>query len=195
MPRRIAIIQGHPDPAGLRFCHALAESYVRGVQEAGHEVRLIDVAKIDFPLLRTMEDWKSGTLPSSLQEAQDAIGWAEHLVFFFPLWLGTMPALLKAFLEQVARPGFAIGEGGRGRLPVKLLRGKSARIVVTMGMPAFWFRWYFLAHGLKVLERNILGFSGIAPIKETLIGMVEADEKPKHEQWLQRLRALGHDGC
>lgn len=40
--------------------------------------------------------------------AQDGIGWAEHIVFFFPLWLGDMPASLKGFLEQVARPGFAI---------------------------------------------------------------------------------------
>jgi len=147
MLRRITIIQGHPDPSDQRFGHALAETYAQGAKEAGHEVRLIKVAKIDFPLLRSQEDWKSGTLPGSLQEAQDAIGWAEHLVFFFPLWLGTMPALLKAFLEQVARPGFAIGGGERGKMPIKLLSGKSARIVVTMGMPAFLYRWYFFAHG------------------------------------------------
>lgn len=105
-----------------------------------------------------------------------------------------MPALLKAFLEQVARPGFSIGEGERGKMPMKLLSGKSARIVVTMGMPAFLYRWYFFAHGLKGLERNILSFAGIAPIKETLIGMVDASEKTNREKWLPKLRALGHDG-
>jgi putative NADPH-quinone reductase len=194
MSRRITIIQGHPDPSGQRFGHALAKAYVQGATEAGHEVRLIEVAKLDFPLLRTQEDWKSGTLPASLPEAQDAIGWAEHLVFFFPLWLGTMPALLKAFLEQVARPGFAIGGGERGNMPMKLLSGKSARIVVTMGMPAFLYRWYFLAHGLRGLERNILGFAVIAPIRETLIGMIDASEKTNREKWLPKLRALGHDG-
>jgi putative NADPH-quinone reductase len=194
MLRQITIIQGHPDPKGQRFGHALAEAYAQGAKEAGHEVRLIEVAKINFPLLRSQEEWKSGTLPGSLQEAQDAIGWAEHLVFFFPLWLGTMPALLKAFLEQVARPGFAIGGGERGKMPMKLLSGKSARIVVAMGMPAFFYRWYFLAHGLKGLERNILGFAGIAPIKETLIGMVDASEKTNREKWLPKLRELGRDG-
>lgn len=194
MHRRITIIQGHPDPSDQRFGHALAEAYAQGAKETGYEVRLIEVAKLDFPLLRTQEEWKSGTLPDSLQEAQDAIGWAEHLVFFFPLWLGTMPALLKAFLEQVARLGFAIGGGERGKMPMQLLRGKSARIVVTMGMPAFLYRWYFLAHGLKGLERNVLGFAGITPIRETLIGMVDASEKTNREKWLPKLRALGRDG-
>jgi putative NADPH-quinone reductase len=194
MPKRITIIQGHPDPSDQRFGHALAEAYVQGAKEAGHEVRLIEVAKIDFPLLRSQEEWKSGTLPSSLQEAQDAIGWAEHLVMFFPLWLGTMPALLKAFLEQVLRPGFAFEDSERGKMWKKRLLGKSARIVVTMGMPAFLYRWYFLAHGLKGLERNVLGFVGIAPIKEMLIGMVESSEKMNREKWLPKLRALGHNG-
>lgn len=194
MTKRITIIQGNPDPSGQRFGHALAEAYAQSAKEAGHEVRLIEVAKLDFPLLQTQEEWKSGTLPGSLCEAQNAIGWAEHLVFFFPLWLGTMPALLKAFLEQMARPGFAIGGDEYGKMPMKLLSGKSARIVVTMGMPAFVYRWYFLAHGLKGLERNILGFVGIAPIKETLIGMVDASEKTNREKWLPKLRALGRAG-
>jgi putative NADPH-quinone reductase len=70
------------DPSGQRFGHALAEAYAQGAKEAGHEVRLIEVTKINFPLLRSQEEWKSGTLLGSLQEAQDAIGWAEHLVFF-----------------------------------------------------------------------------------------------------------------
>ena len=58
-------------------------------------------------------------------------------------------------------------------LPKKLLGGRSARLVVTMGMPALVYRWYFRAHSIKALERNILGFVGIAPIDETLIGSIE----------------------
>lgn len=186
--------QAHHDHPGsppiplINAVHALAEEYAQGAKETGHEVRLIEVAKLDFPPLRTQEEWKSGTLPGSLQEAQDAICWAEHLEFFFLLWLGTMPALLKVFLEQVARPGFAIGGGERGKMPMKLLRGKSARIVVTMRMPAFLYRWYFLAHGLMALERNVLGFAGIASIRKTLIGMVDASEKTDQEKWLPKLQ-------
>ena len=62
-----------------------------------------------------------------------------------------------------------------------------------MGMPAFVYRWYFRAHSLKSLERNILKFCGIKPIRESLIGMVEG--KPAHrEKWLGKMRALGRSG-
>jgi putative NADPH-quinone reductase len=53
----------------------------------------------------------------------------------FPLWHGTMPALLKAFIEQVMRPGVALRYRERG-FPQGLLTGRSARLVVTVGMPA-----------------------------------------------------------
>jgi putative NADPH-quinone reductase len=193
MARQIAIIQGHPDPRGHRFGHALAKAYEEGAREAGHEIRQIDVARLDFPLLRTQEEFENGKPPEAIQEAQNAIGWAEHLVFFFPLWHGTMPALLKAFLEQVFRPGFSLVYSQEGRMPKKLLTGKSARVVVTMGMPAFFYRWYFGGHGLKGLERSILGFSGIGPIKESLIGMVEGSSAGR-EKWLAKMRTLGHAG-
>ncbi|HSF48541.1 MAG TPA: NAD(P)H-dependent oxidoreductase, partial [Burkholderiales bacterium] len=76
----------------------------------------------------------------------------------------------------------------------KLLAGKSARVVVTMGMPAFVYRWYFGAHSLKSLERNILGFCGIGPIKESLIGMIEAPNSARRQKWLAKMRQLGRDG-
>ena len=155
-------------------------------------MRTIDLARLEFPLLRTKEDWDNGAPPDAVRGAQDTIGWADHLVIFYPLWLGTMPALLKAFLEQAFRPGFAIGQGGSGSWK-KLLTGKSARVVVTMGMPALVYRWFFRAHSLKSLERNILGFVGIGPIRETLIGTVEASAASR-ERWLAKLRALGSRG-
>jgi putative NADPH-quinone reductase len=101
-----------------------------------------------------------------------------------------MPALLKAFLEQVFRPGFAVAAGEHGLSP-GLLKGKSARIVVTMGMPALIYRLYFRAHSLKSLERNILRFSGMGPIRETLIGSVETIGDDARRKWLARLAELG----
>jgi putative NADPH-quinone reductase len=191
MGKRILLILGHPDPSAERFGHALADRYAEAAQAAGHEVHRLVVAEIDFPLLRSKHDWENGDVPASLRAAQQEILWAEHLVFFFPLWLGGMPALLKGFLEQVARPGFALSKERNGMgLPKKLLAGRSARLVVTMGMPALAYRWIYRAHSLKALERNILGFVGIGPIDETLIGMVEGDPKQR-AQWLVRLGRLG----
>jgi len=192
MSRRILIIQGHPDPVVKHLGHALAAAYAEGAQDAGHMVRWINVTEIDFPLLRSQKAWEEGVVPVSLRHAQEDIRWAEHLVLFFPLWLGDMPALLKGFLEQVARPGFAFKySSGRTAFAEKGLKGRSARVVVTMGMPALVYRWYFRAHSVKSLERNILGFVGIAPVNETLIGMV-ANLKPQEAaKWLAQLRQLG----
>ncbi len=193
-PRRILVLQGHPDPAGAHFGHALAGRYVAGARSAGHEVRTIDVARLDFPLLRTKKGWESEPVPPGLADAQRAIGWAGHVVVFFPLWLGDMPALVKGFLEQVARPGFAVGEpldkGG-----VKLLRGRSARIVVTMGMPALLYRWYYGAHAIRSLERNILRFAGVAPVRRSLIGLVESKDAGRRTRWLAALERLGAKGA
>lgn len=194
MPKRIVIIQGHPDPAGGHYGHALAEAYAAGARRGGHEVRTVDVANLDFPVLRTPEEWKTGATPADVIRAQNKIAWAEHLVILYPLWLGAMPALLKAFFEQTLRPGFAIGDEKEGITWKKQLTGRSARVVVTMGMPAFVYRWYFRAHSLKSLERNILAFCGIGPIRETLIGTVEGKDASKRERWLREMEKLGERG-
>lgn len=130
-PHRIVLIQGHPDAQAPHLCHALAQAYADGATAAGHEVRQIDVATIDFALLRSQHEWELGLLPAVLKPAQADIGWAQHIVLFFPLWLGDMPALLKGFLEQVARPGFAFNTEGGNTFGRKGLTGRSARVVVT----------------------------------------------------------------
>ena len=192
MSKRILIIQGHPDASEPHLCHALASSYSTGAESAGHTVRHINIAKLDFPLLRSQQAWQKGSIPDSLKPAQEDIAWAEHIVFFFPLWLGDMPALLKGFLEQVARPGFAFTyEKGGSPWGKKALTGRSARVVVTMGMPALVYRWYFRAHSVKSLERNILGFVGIAPVNETLIGLTGDMKAADAAKWLNKLRRLG----
>ena len=194
-PHRILLIQGHPDAASTHLGHALADAYAAGALAAGHELRRVEVARLDFPLLRSQAEWQQGALPGGLQEAQEAIAWCQHLVIFFPLWLGDMPALLKGFLEQVARPGFAFKkEGGGNPLAHKALGGRSARVVVTMGMPALLYRYYFRAHSVKSLERNVLGFVGIAPVHETLIGGVDGLGDAGRQAWAAKLRRLGQAG-
>lgn len=187
---RVLVIQGHPDGTARHLCHALAEAYADGAARGGHEIRHLDVAGLEFPWLRSPKDYLDGELPPGLASAWDDIVWAQHLVFVFPLWLGTMPALLKAFLEQVARPGKAYTATQKG-FPRKLLSGRSARIVVTMGMPAAFYRYWFLAHGVRGLERSILKFVGIAPCRESLFGMVDAASPKKRDRWLADMRKLG----
>ena len=200
MSRRIAVIQGHPDAAGHHLLHALAEAYADGAAAAGHELRRIEVAQLEFQLLRTQVDFEIGDVPAALAQPQEDMRWAQHWVFLFPLWHGTMPALLKGFLEHIFRPGFAMGyakdaAGGRdaSHFPKRLLTGRSARIVVTMGMPALFYRWYFGAYGVRGFERSMLSFAGIKPIRESLYGLAFADDA-KRARWLRDMRRHGERG-
>ena len=189
MGARIAIIQGHPDPGGKHLGHALADAYAEAALAVGHEVRRIEVAQLDFAVLRSKTDWDNGGPAPDIVQAQQVLLWATHLLILYPLWLGCMPALLKAFFEQTLRPGFGTERTARGWS--KLLTGRSARIVVTMGMPVLAYRWFFRAHSLKVLKRNILQFSGVRPVSHTLFGMVESPRPGRHDRWLGKMRSLG----
>jgi putative NADPH-quinone reductase len=189
MTRRIVLIQGHPDCTQRHLLHAMADAYAEGAESAGHAVRRIDVAKLNFPLLRDQADFEHGILPADLAQPSEDLRWAEHWVLLFPLWHGTMPALLKGFLEQIFRPGFAMEYRANG-LPKKLLAGRSARIVVTMGMPPLMYRWWFGAFGVRSLERSILGFAGFRPIRESLFGLTFSNDR-KRARWIRTLKDFG----
>lgn len=103
-----------------------------------------------------------------------------------------MPALLKAFLERVTQPGFAFAPT-TGGFPRKLLKGRTARLVVTMGMPALFYPAFYGAHSVNSFERNILRFVGIRPVEPLLIGNVEGDATDR-AAWLEKLSNLGKDG-
>jgi putative NADPH-quinone reductase len=186
----IVVINGHPDGSSHRLCHALASAYQEAASAAGHTVTRIDVAELDFSLLRTQQEFEAGTPNADIKSAQNAIRMAHHIVLIYPLWLGTMPALLKGFLEQLFRPGFAF-EYTSSKVPKKLLSGRSVRIVITMGMPALAYRWFFFAHSLRSLERNILKFAGLGPIHSTIFGGIETASDGKRKQWLGQMAELG----
>jgi putative NADPH-quinone reductase len=189
--KRIVIVEGHPDAGAARFEHVLADAYAAGAERGDHDLRRLPVAALDFPILRSKADWDNGAAPPDILAAQQTLAWADHLVILFPLWMGDMPALLKGFFEQVARPSFLgdISKPGKGPLA-----GKSARIVITMGMPAAVYRLYFQAHGLENLKRNILGFAGVRPIRTSLIGMIEAPNAKGRQRWLARMGRFGEGG-
>jgi putative NADPH-quinone reductase len=192
--KRVTIIQGHPDPAGGHFGHALAEAYASGAREAGHQVDVLQVSQLDFPLLSNNGEFEKSTPPDSIRLAQSAIARADHLVFVYPVWDGTIPARLKGFLEQTFRPSFLYPRWRPGmRLGFrsfftekKVLRGKTARVVATMGMPAFIYRWYFRPH----IEKSVLRMGGIRKVRDTLIGRVDSNER-RRSRWLDRMQGLG----
>lgn len=190
MTKSIVILQGHPDTSKSHLCHALAEAYAKAAQDAGHTVHQVTVADLDFPVLRSEEEWTEGPTPAGLRETQQLILEADHLVILFPLWLGSLPALLKVFFEQILRPSLNT-EGNNPLAWRRLMKGCSARIVCTMGMPAFVYRLIYRAHGVKFLKRNILAFTGVGPIRTSYFGMVEGASESRRAGWLKKMAELG----
>ncbi|RUP30400.1 MAG: flavodoxin family protein [Curvibacter sp.] len=192
MKRRILIIQGHPDHRAPHLAHALADAYASGAQLQGHEVRQVCVAQLDLSLIHSQEEWERTPVPAALAAVQEELRWAQHLVFFFPLWLGEMPAMLKGFLEQVARPELVRSPGPQGR-STPGLKGRSARLVVTMGMPALFYSGFYGGHGLRSMRRSVLGFMGISPVRQTLIGRVDSLSPHRFEGLVHQMQLLGRN--
>lgn len=189
MTKRILILNGHPDPAPERFCSALAVAYQKGAQTAGHQARLLNIGAMSFDLLRTAVAFGEVPHNADIVGARGDMLWAEHLLFVFPLWLGGPPALLKGFMECVACSEFLLGMG-KGLMPEGKLRGRTARILVTMGMPSLIYRAFFMRHGTKAFERGILRLAGIRPVRTSYIGDI-ATSIDKRRNWLSHVEGLG----
>lgn len=187
--KHILIINGNPDPSAGRLSHALAQAYREGAEESGATVRQIDVGALDFPVLREAAQFTTAPGEAAIVAAQDAFLAADHIVFIFPLWLGGPPALFKAYMEQVGRNYFLLGKTERG-FPPGQLNGRSARVIVTMGMPPVIYRFGFGAHGVKAFNRAILYLAGIKPVRTSLFGggQIEARGAPRT---IERVRELG----
>lgn len=182
-------MNGHPDGGGAHFCDALVAAYQAGAEAAGYRVDRLDIAGLELPYVTSDAVWKQPAPNDGIRNAQQRIAAADHLIFVYPLWLGDMPAMLKSFLEQVSCDGFILSADDKGRWR-QGLKGKSARIIVTMGMPALVYRLYFLSHSVRSFARNVLGFAGAAPVRWTIVGSVEKGAEYR-AKWLETIRKLG----
>lgn len=134
-------------------------------------MRHINVGEEEFPVLRDPGQFEIEPGEKSIIDAHGAFLMADHILILYPLWLGGPPALLKAYMEQVARNEFLLGKGAYG-FPSGRLKGRSARVIVTMGMPAPVYRLWYDANGVKAFNRSILNLAGIRQVKTTLFGGV-----------------------
>ena len=187
--KRILILVGHPRPGS--FCHALAREYFEGAAAAGAETRVLALDQLRFdPVLHG--GFQGGQpLEEDLAAAQEAILWAEHLVFVYPVWWGTMPALLKGFIDRVFLPGFAFKYRAGSPFWDRLLTGRTAELIVTMDSPPWYYRWITRQPGHRMMKKTVLEFCGVKPVGITSFGGVRRSSPEKREGWLARARALG----
>lgn len=177
MVNRILVVLAHPQSKS--YCAALAQAYMDGARASGAEVRQVNLAESTFDP------------EPALKQAQADILWAEHLVFVYPILWGTIPALLKGFIERVLTPGFAVNFHKDSPLWDKLLKGRSARLIVTLNTPPLLYRLLFRRAGHITMKRSILEFCGIAPVRITDIGPMKNASAQQREKWIREVQALG----
>jgi 1,4-dihydroxy-2-naphthoate polyprenyltransferase len=185
----VLVVLGHPRLDSL--CGALANAYCEGARAAGVELKRLNLADLEFdPHVRTPSP-NQQALEDDLRSARSQVEWADHLVFVYPTWWGTVPALLKGFLDRILLPGFAFRtcEGGTGY--EGLLQDRSAQLITTMDTPPLIHRLVYRQPGRNAMARATLGFCGIRPVRSLMFGPVRFSDQAQRETWLQRAHAEG----
>jgi putative NADPH-quinone reductase len=188
MKRRVLIIHGHP--VADTFSEEVTQTYIKGLPEEKAEYKLIYLRDLDFEL-----DFKEGyrgnqELEKDLKMVQDDISWADHLVFIYPNWWGTFPALVKGFIDRTFLPGFAFKYRENSLLWDKLLEGKSARVIVTMDSPPWYYKWIVGAPGHKAMKKGVLEFCGVKPVRLTTLGSVKKSTEQQRNKWLNKIKDI-----
>lgn len=189
MSKSITVILGHPDSTS--FCGALANAYLEAAREAGHAVNIFRLGDIEFdPVLHHGYN-KRQTLEPGLEAVKVAIAASEHLVFVYPIWWGSIPALLKGMFDRVFLPGFAFKYRKDSPLWDRLLSGRSAHCIVTLDTPPWYYRLVYRMPGHHQMKRTILEFCGIKPVKITSFGPVRTARENKRTSWLNKVAEYG----
>lgn len=180
-------------PCSDSFGHAIANAYQHGARAAGANVHLVWLDELRFDPLLHVRSPRDQELEPALKDAKHLIAWADHLVFVFPTWWATMPALLKGFFDRILLPGFAfeVDESApSGYRP--LLTGKSAQLITTMDTPQWVYRLIYGRPGERALRRGILGFCGIKPVHVLRVCRVKHLSAAQRQGQLTRVQRVGH---
>lgn len=189
MPKKILLINGHPNKGS--FNTAIANAYKEGVEGTDAQLRMITIAELDFDPNLRYGYRKRMELEPDLVQAQEAILWADHLVWVHPVWWGGLPALTKGFIDRVFLPGYAFKYRENSVFWDKLLKGRSAHIITTLDQPGWYYRLFFGRPSVNQLKRSALQFCGISPVKVSYIGIVKTADENKRKRWLDKVRKMG----
>jgi putative NADPH-quinone reductase/1,4-dihydroxy-2-naphthoate octaprenyltransferase len=185
----VLVINGHPRNDSLS--ESLVNAYIEGAKAAGVTVNYLKLAELSFNLHVITESPRDQHFENDITRAQQLVAAADHLVFVYPTWWGTMPALLKGFLDRVLTPGFAFEhiEGGTGYAP--LLNGKSAQVITTMDSPKWVYRFIYRAPGHNAMRRATLEFCGIKPVRILSFSSVRKSTPAQRAQWIEQMKTEG----
>lgn len=189
MTKKILIINGHPDKESFNF--ALANAYKTGALAAGHEVQEIIVRDLVFNPNLQFGYRKRTDLEPDLLDAREKITWANHMIIIYPVWWGSVPAMLKGFLDRILLPGFAFKKRENSVWWDKFLTNKSARIICTMDQPSWYYRLVYARPSTNAMKKATLEFCGIKPVRVTSIGPIRLSKDSYRSNWLKKVEVLG----
>lgn len=175
MSKNRLIIVAHPKEQSLTM--ALAAKYQELSEAAGHSVEVLDLYRSEHQQpFYAYEDASNVSPTPEMKYFQDKIAKADELVFFFPYWWGSTPAILKNFLDWNLSRGFAFTYVNSR--PKGLLEGKSVKIFSTTGAPKFIYTLTGANRRLKnMFKEQIVQFCGMALAGCYIYGGVDASGK------------------
>lgn len=187
--KKIVIINGHPNKESFNF--GIAEAYKNGALKSGAEVKEIIIADLKFNPNLKFGYQNRMELEPDLLEAWEHIQWADHLVWFHPVWWGGLPAITKGFIDRLFLPGMAFKYKGNSVWWDKLLRNKTAHIITTLDQPG-WYYWLFYGRpSVNQLKKSTLEFCGIKPVQVTYVGIIKTSDETKRMKWLEKIKLMG----
>jgi NAD(P)H dehydrogenase (quinone) len=151
---KILIVHAHPEPKS--FCSAMKDTAVETFQSLGHEVQVSDLHQMnwnpvasgdDFEVrsnpdylvyaLEQRESYKSEKISPDIQAEIDKLKWCDVLIFNFPMYWFSVPAILKGWIDRVFISGFCYG--GKRFYDQGGLKGKKGLLAFTLGGREYMF--------------------------------------------------------
>ncbi|MCP4991017.1 MAG: flavodoxin family protein [Colwellia sp.] len=188
MSKRVLVLAANPKKDS--FISSLAEAYANSAEKK-HEVRLLKISDMEFNMDLSGGYEVESSMEDSLKSFQTSLEWCEHLVILTPLWWGSLPAKLKGLIDRTFLPGFAFQYEKGKSIPKKLLKGKTARIVMTMDTPPWYYSIIQGAPAIKQLKATTLEFVGFHSVKSKMIGPIISSTRESRTQWVNDVSKLG----
>ncbi len=189
--KKILIIQGHPDRESYNF--GLSDAYKKGAEQSGAEVKEIVIRELDFNPNLEFGYRKRTELEPDLLDAQEKIKWADHLVWVYPVWWGSVPAIMKGFIDRVFLPGFAFKKREGSVWWDKYLTGKTARLICTLDQPPWFYKWINRNPSHNAMKKLTMQFVGVKKVKITTIGPIRLSKEEFRSKWLRKIEKLGKE--
>ncbi|MBT9190487.1 NAD(P)H-dependent oxidoreductase [Zobellia russellii] len=187
--KNILIINGHPDKESFNF--ALSKSYKIGAEKSNAEIKEINIRELNFNPNLQFGYRKRTELEPDLLDAQAKLKWADHLVWIYPVWWSSVPAIMKGFLDRVLLPGFAFNKRENSLFSDTYFTGKTARVICTLDQPAWYYKWVYGNPSHNAMKKGTLKYIGIKKVRITTIGPIRLSKEDFRAKWLRKVEILG----